>query len=93
MAGYEDYIGSISDFAGNFEPKGYAFCAGQILPIQNYTALFSILGTTYGGNGINNFALPDLRPTENGQKIMWNQMENPIPAKIICMEGTYPPRN
>jgi microcystin-dependent protein len=48
-------------FGGNFAMSGYAFCDGQILPISQNTALFSILGTTYGGNGQNTFALPDLR--------------------------------
>lgn len=45
----------------NFAPNGWAFCAGQILPISQNTALFSLLGTTYGGNGTTTFALPDLR--------------------------------
>jgi microcystin-dependent protein len=54
-------IGAIFLFAGNFAPRGFAFCAGQILPISQNSALFSILGTTYGGNGTSTFALPDLR--------------------------------
>src|SRR5256885_6556579 len=57
----EPLIGSIALFAGNFAPKGWMFCAGQILSIAQNTALFSILGTTYGGNGQTTFALPDLR--------------------------------
>lgn len=48
-------------FGGNFAPRGYAQCNGQLLPIAQNTALFSILGTTYGGNGQTTFALPDLR--------------------------------
>ncbi len=48
-------------FAGNFAPYGWAFCQGQILPIAQNTALFSLLGTTYGGDGRTTFALPDLR--------------------------------
>ena len=55
------YIGEIRMFAGNFAPTGWAFCNGQLLSIQQNTALFSILGTTYGGNGTTVFALPDLR--------------------------------
>jgi microcystin-dependent protein len=55
------FIGELMLFAGNFAPRGYALCAGQLLPISQNTALFSILGTTYGGNGTTNFALPDLR--------------------------------
>lgn len=57
----EEYIGIIKLFAGNFAPRGFLLCNGQILSIQQYTALFSILGTNYGGNGQTTFALPDLR--------------------------------
>jgi microcystin-dependent protein len=66
----EAYIGSIVLFAGNFAPRGWAFCQGQLLPIAQNSALFSILGTTYGGNGQTTFALPDLRgraPIGTGQ--------------------------
>src|SRR5215218_9391620 len=48
-------------FGGNFAPRGWAFCQGQILSIAQNTALFSLLGTTFGGNGQTTFALPDLR--------------------------------
>ena len=57
----DNYIGEIKMFAGNFAPNGWAFCDGQLLPIAQNTALFSLLGTTYGGNGTTTFALPDLR--------------------------------
>jgi microcystin-dependent protein len=57
----EGYIGQVILFAGNFAPRAWAFCAGQLLSIAQNTALFSILGTTYGGNGQTTFALPDLR--------------------------------
>jgi microcystin-dependent protein len=57
----EPLIGMIVQFAGNFAPRGWAFCEGQLLSISQNTALFSILGTTYGGNGQTTFALPDLR--------------------------------
>jgi microcystin-dependent protein len=55
------FIGEISLFAGNFAPDGWMFAQGQILPISQNTALFAILGTSYGGNGQSTFALPDLR--------------------------------
>ena len=58
---YESFMGSVFLFAGNFAIKNWALCSGQLLPINQNQALFSILGTTYGGNGINTFALPDLR--------------------------------
>ena len=54
-------LGEISMFAGNFAPRGWAFCDGQLLPISSNQALFSLLGTTYGGDGRTTFALPDLR--------------------------------
>lgn len=66
----EPFIGQIMMFAGNFPPRGWQFCQGQILSIAQNTALFSILGTTYGGNGQTTFALPDLRgryPMQPGQ--------------------------
>ncbi|MGE3801486.1 MAG: phage tail protein [Candidatus Kapaibacterium sp.] len=64
------YIGQISMVAFNFAPRGWAFCDGQLLPISQYTALFSLIGTTYGGDGRTTFALPDLRgrvPLHMGQ--------------------------
>jgi microcystin-dependent protein len=56
----DQYIGEIRIFAGNFPPKGWAFCNGSLLSISQNTALFSLLGTTYGGDGRTNFALPNL---------------------------------
>jgi microcystin-dependent protein len=57
----DPFIGQLMLFAGNFAPRGWAFCNGQLLPINQNTALFSLLGTTYGGDGRNTFGLPDLR--------------------------------
>jgi len=54
-------LGEVSMFAGNYEPAGWAFADGRLLPIHQHTALFSLLGTTYGGNGETTFGLPDLR--------------------------------
>lgn len=55
------FLGEIRMFSGNFAPRDWAFCDGQILSIAQNTALFSLLGTTYGGNGTSNFALPNLQ--------------------------------
>jgi microcystin-dependent protein len=66
----EPFLAEIKMFGGNFAPRGYAFCDGQILSIAQNTALFSLLGTTFGGNGQTTFALPDLRgrvPVHVGQ--------------------------
>jgi microcystin-dependent protein len=57
----EPLLGEIRMFAGNFAPRGWALCDGSLLAISSNTALFSILGTTYGGNGQTTFGLPDLR--------------------------------
>ena len=66
----EPFLGMIIIVPYNFAPRGWAFCNGQILPIAQNTALFSLLGTTFGGNGQTTFALPDLRgrvPNSSGQ--------------------------
>ena len=57
----DPFVAEIRIFPFNFAPKGWAFCDGQILPISQNTALFSLLGTNYGGNGTSTFALPDLQ--------------------------------
>src|ERR1700709_1243024 len=66
----DPFVAEIRIFPFNFAPKGWAFCNGQILPISQNTALFSLLGTTYGGNGQSTFALPDMQgnaPMHPGQ--------------------------
>ena len=76
------FVGQVFLFAGNFPPAGTALAHGQLLSIAQNTALFSILGTTYGGNGTTNFALPDMRGLE--------------PAGVnyvICLGGIFPPRS
>lgn len=84
----EPFIAEIMEFAGNFAPDRWALCSGQILQIQQNTALYSLIGTYYGGDGRNTFALPDLRPTVNGQK-QWPPGQ---PVKCIALQGIYPPR-
>jgi len=56
----DPFLGEIRIFAGNYAPQGWAFCNGQSLSIAQYDALFSLLGTTYGGDGVSTFALPNL---------------------------------
>ena len=66
----DPFVAEIRIFPFNFAPRGWAFCDGQLLPLSQNTALFSLLGTTYGGNGKSNFALPDLQgraPMHPGQ--------------------------
>ena len=83
----ESYLAQIMFFAGNFAPRGWLPCDGRLLPIAQYTALFSLLGTTYGGDGRTTFALPNLQP-----------LTGPVPQLngvqvVICIEGIYPSRN
>lgn len=59
--GFDPFIGELMLFAGNFAPQGWALCHGQTLSIASNTALFAIIGTTYGGDGVTTFRLPDLR--------------------------------
>ena len=66
----DPFLGEIRIFAGNFAPHGWALCNGQIMPISGNTALFSLLGTTYGGDGKSTYALPNLQgmaPIGQGQ--------------------------
>ena len=66
----DPFVAEIRIFPFNFAPKGWAFCDGQILPLSQNTALFSLLGTTYGGDGKSNFALPNVQgnaPMHPGQ--------------------------
>jgi microcystin-dependent protein len=66
----DPFVAEIRIFPFNFPPRGWAWCDGQLLPLSQNTALFSLLGTTYGGNGLSNFALPDLQgraPMHPGQ--------------------------
>ena len=79
-------IGTIMLFAGNFAPRGWAFCHGQTMAIAENQALFSILGTQYGGDGRQTFALPDYTKHAPGEK------DDP-PHYIICLVGMYPSRS
>ena len=69
----DPFVAEIRIFPFNFAPRGWAWCDGQLLPLSQNTALFSLLGTTYGGDGKSNFALPDLRgrvPIHQGDGFM-----------------------
>jgi microcystin-dependent protein len=73
------FLGTISLFAGNFAPRGWALCNGQLMAISQNSALFSILGTTYGGDGVTTFALPNL---EGRAPIHWGQGPGLTPRTI-----------
>jgi microcystin-dependent protein len=73
----EPFLGEIKIISWNFPPKGWAFCTGQLLQIQQNQALFSLLGTTYGGDGMRTFGLPNLQartPTHVGNGIVLGEM-------------------
>jgi microcystin-dependent protein len=78
----EPYIGQIQLFPYNYVPAYWVFCEGQLLSISQYTALFNLLGTTYGGDGKNTFALPNLKGKE----------PDPNMHYCIALEGIYPQR-
>lgn len=94
---YEPFIGQIQYFGFYFQIRGWAFCNGQKLPIKNNQALFSLLGTYYGGDGIQTFALPDLREFKSpGVEYEVGEMKadgKPYLKAQIAIEGIYPPRN
>jgi microcystin-dependent protein len=75
-------LGQIQLFAFNFAPKGWRFCDGTLLPISQNTALFSLLGTTYGGDGRTTFALPNLKGKEPATGSVY----------CICIQGIFPSR-
>jgi microcystin-dependent protein len=85
----EPFLGELKIISWNFPPKGWAFCNGQLLPISQNQALFSILGTTYGGDGRVNFALPDLRgrtPIHVGQGVVLGERAGEISHTLNISE-------
>ena len=78
----EPFIAQVQLFAFNFAPNGWSTCEGQLLPINQNTALFSLLSTTFGGDGRQTFALPDLRGKAPGDGL----------AYYIALQGIYPSR-
>jgi len=81
----EEYLGMVKMFAGNFAPRGWVYCDGHLMDITQNTALFTILGTTYGGDGISTFGLPKLDSVKSGKDAEIKY--------VICVEGIYPSRD
>ncbi|GIO56673.1 MULTISPECIES: phage tail protein [Paenibacillus] len=93
----DQYVGEIRMFAGNYPPVGWAFCDGTTLPINGYEALYSLIGTTYGGDGQTNFKLPDLRgrlPVHMGKnpqtQTTYNLGQQGGTEKVTLTEGQLP---
>jgi microcystin-dependent protein len=85
----QPYIGEIRMFCGNFAPLDWALCNGQLLPIANYDALFNLIGTTYGGDGVNTFALPNLQsrvPIHQGGNYVMGQAAGEEAHTLITSE-------
>ena len=76
------YVGQIMAFGGTFAPQGWALCDGSLLPISQYETLFSLIGTTYGGDGQNTFALPDLR-----SRVPLHQGQGPVLSNYVLGES------
>ena len=83
-------IGQIIETAFNWEMQGWASCDGRLLPINQFAALYSLLGNRYGGDPRSNFAIPDFRPRdENGHPLPWDPNKT---VKQISLAGYYPNR-
>jgi microcystin-dependent protein len=97
----DPYIGQIILFGGNFAPLNWAFCDGSLLSIAEYSALFSLLGTTYGGDGVTTFALPDLRgraplhfgPTQGPGLSPYVQGQTGGSESVTLVTGNLPAHN
>jgi len=92
------FVGQIFLLPFNFPPKGFAFCQGQLLPLAQNTALFSLLGTTYGGDGKTNFALPDLRGRvpigeDQGPGLADYPLGQPGGAETVTLTGSQLPQH
>jgi microcystin-dependent protein len=99
FAQLDPFIAEIRIFAGNFAPKGWAKCEGQLLPISQNTALFSLLGTTYGGDGRSTFGLPDLRermvmePGQGPGLSLYDQGQTGGGATVTLLPANLPAHN
>lgn len=85
----DSFIGSIGTFAGRYAPYGWLDCNGQELNVNQYQALYALIGNTYGGdNRGTTFRVPDFRPEVNGVKVDWMQVNKP--RQCIAVVGNWP---
>ncbi|MFO7588554.1 MAG: phage tail protein [Gemmatimonadota bacterium] len=90
--GGENWIGEIVTVPYSFAPRGFAFCEGQELPVQQYQALFSLIGTYFGGDGRTTFKLPDTRPLELAHQKQLRASRPPF-RYAIALTGLFPSRS
>jgi microcystin-dependent protein len=91
----EVFIGELAQFPYNFCPAGWAYCHGQLLSIAENDVLYNLLGTSYGGDGIQTFGLPDLRPKDENGNVIQLRVGEVHNGKVfietyIALEGIYP---
>lgn len=91
----EVFLGELAMFPYNFAPQGWAYCHGHILSISENDALYALIGTTFGGDGVETFALPDLRPKDNDGNLIDIQRGELYNGKVfietfIAVEGIFP---
>jgi microcystin-dependent protein len=94
----EPFIGELAQFPYTFAPRNWAFCHGQLISINSNPALYSLLGTTFGGDGITTFALPDLRPKDTNGNVVQVHVGQIYQGEVyletfISLEGIYPERD
>jgi microcystin-dependent protein len=94
----EPFIGEVCQYPFRYAPKGWAYCHGQVMSIQQNQALFSLLGTTFGGDGRSTFNLPDLRPKDANGNPLQLEVGDIHEGKVfiesfIALQGIYPPRD
>ncbi len=89
MAGMDPFVGEIEMVGFNYAPQGWALCDGSILSIQSYSALYALIGTTYGGNGVTTFALPDLRGRVAIGQGQGAGLTNRVIGSVAGTEKTY----
>lgn len=93
------FVGQILQFPYYFAPEGWTLCDGKTIEIRSHEALFSLLGTNFGGDGHNTFGIPDLRPRDEHGNIMFEiklgdmYQGKPYIPYYIAIDGVYPPRD
>jgi microcystin-dependent protein len=91
----EVFVGELAQFPYRFCPADWAYCHGQLLAVSQYEVLYTLIGTTFGGDGVNTFAVPDLRPKDPNGNLLNLQVGQiyegkPYMETFISLQGIYP---